>query len=150
MSDPHKKWSGIATWDELPPKLQNFEQAFTSRTAGCRRECACGRQFYAPDTGYDCWDEGELEALEVDPDAVARQWAIGTVILGGVEYVIDCKCWHAPAMKCIEWMDENAHQVAEYLSLEKKRKQDEANRSPLVRAPASATIGEDVRDRINP
>ena len=92
----------------------------------------------------------QLEALEADPDAVARQWSIGTVILGGVEYVIDCKCWHAPAMKCIEWMDENAHQVAAYLSLEKNRKQDEANRSPLVRAPASATIGEDARDRINP
>ena len=83
-------------------------------------------------------------------DAVAREWSIGTVILGGVEYVTDCKCWHAPALKCIEWMDENAYQVAEYLSLEKKRKQDEADRSPLVGVFSSPTIGEDVRHRINP
>ena len=144
-----KKWSGIATWDELPPKLRNFERAFNSGSGGCRRECACGRQFYTTDTGYH-WDEGELEALAADPDAVAREWSIGTVILGGVEYVTDCKCWHAPALKCIEWMDENAYQVAEYLSLEKKRKQDEADRSPLVGVLSSPTIGEDVRHRINP
>jgi hypothetical protein len=113
-------------------KRENFERAFTSGGGGCRKTCECGKEFYNPDDSWD-WDDGELDELYADPDAVSLPHTVGTLIVGGTEYVCDCDCWLPQAVKMMAWLDANAYQIAEYLSLERERKTAEAERAPLVR-----------------
>lgn len=114
-----------------PPDLETFERAFTSHCAGCLRQCECGRQFYDADNIYS-WEEGELEKLLADPKAVALEYAVETMSLEGREYVLDCSCWHERAKHIKGFIDSHARSIAEYLKLEKERKQRLADESPTV------------------
>ncbi len=112
-------------------KLENFERAFSSGTGGCVRTCNCGVRFYDNDGSYD-WEEGELDGLRADPTARALEHTVGDISFEGKEYVDACDCWHERALKLMDWIDGHAYKVADYLTLEKKRKQEEADRSPVV------------------
>jgi len=113
-------------------KLNEFERAFSSGMAGCVRTCECGRVFYDNANSYD-WEPGELERLQASKKATPVDYSVGTLVLEGGEFVQACNCWHERASKIIDWLDNHAHGIAEYLTLEKKRKQADADHSPVVR-----------------
>jgi hypothetical protein len=114
-----------------PEDLQTFESAFDTHCGGCRRTCECGKEFFDGANSYD-WDTGELEALRADPDSVELGYSIGTISFEGREYVMDCTCWHERARKIKGFIDGHSRKIAEYLTLEKNRKQEEADESPVV------------------
>jgi len=111
-------------------KFRNFEDAFQTPSAGAVRGCVCGRIFYNPDGGWT-WEYGELERLE-QRGATSLPHACGEIALDGHLFAIDCNCWHVRASRVIRWMDAHAVSVADYLSLEKKRKQAVADAAPVV------------------
>lgn len=113
-----------------PLLLENFECAFGTGSGGCRRVCECGREFYNPEGGWD-WDDGELEDLE-KRGATALEYTVGEISFEGKVFVNGCNCWHPRAERLIDWIDGHRNQIAEFLTLEKKRKQREANDAPVV------------------
>lgn len=116
----------------MTDKFENFVLAFDSGCGGCRRRCRCGREFYdAGNSSYD-WDEGEFEALEADSKATPLGYSVGTISLDGSEYALDCDCWHKRAEMIMKFIDGHAHAIAQYLTLEKQRKQDSADAAPVV------------------
>lgn len=110
-------------------KLESFAESFRS-DGGCRRTCECGRVFYNPGGGWT-WETGELEELELIK-ATAIDHTVTTVEFEGKEFVIDCDCWHLRAKQIMGFIDSHAHSIVKYLVNEKKRKQAEADRSPVV------------------
>lgn len=114
----------------MSDKLENFERAFSTHSGGCRRTCNCGREFYNPNGGWD-WEEGEIEALDKS-GAISLDWSVSTLSCEGKEYVMDCDCWHKRAKQIMGFIDGHAQAIAEYLTLEKKRKQTLADESPVV------------------
>ncbi len=110
-------------------KLENFTQAFADR-GRCRDTCECGKQFFnAADDSID-WEEGELEELE--KSATGLDHSVGVFELQGKRYVDSCTCWHGHVGKFLALIDGNASRIADYLTLEKKRKQRIADRAPVV------------------
>jgi len=117
----------------IPLDLQTFVEAFKENGAGAVRDCQCGKTFYNPDTtGWD-WEPGELEKLEANSNATGIEWAVSYVIFEGRHYVLDCECWRARARELIKWITRHDRQIADFLTAEKKRKTDEAERSPVVK-----------------
>lgn len=116
----------------MKDQRENFERAFSSHTSGCVRTCDCGRTFYDCENSYD-WDKGELEKLQKDKKATPVEYSVGTLILDGKELCMDCDCWHERAGHIMAFMDRYDHQIAEWLTLEKKRKQRMADASPVVK-----------------
>lgn len=112
-------------------KLTNFERAFSSGTAGCVRTCACGKTFYDAVNSYD-WEEGEKEKLEAE-GAIAVDYSVGDLNFEGKEYADECDCWHERARQLMRFIDSHSYSIAEYLTLEKKRKLEDAEHSPVVR-----------------
>lgn len=109
--------------DEL---IEIFEETFSSRIAGCRRTCQCGRTFYNGSGDWD-WNEGEIAALEKS-DATAVDYAIGGVILQGVEYANACTCWHPIAKRAIGFIVGHDRQIADFLNKRRERTIAAANR----------------------
>lgn len=122
---------------EKDDKLENFERAFSSGTGSCRVTCDCGKIYFnATDRG--CWEPGELDELqrlEQDGKAISTDYTIDYIDFEGKQFANGCDCWHSRAIKIMAWLDAHAHKMAEYLSLEKERKQSIADHSPLVREP---------------
>lgn len=112
-------------------KLENFELAFRAGTSGCRRRCECGVEYYDTCNHYD-WEEGELERLEADKTSVPLDYSPGDIRFEGCEYVDACSCWHKRAERIMAFLDGHSHQIAEWLTLEKRRKQDIADDAPVV------------------
>lgn len=119
-----------------PEKLESFERAFDLHMGTCRMTCACGKEYWdAANGGYD-WEDGEVERLENDPNAVALNYSVGAVCFEGNDYVVDCPCWHKRAKQIMRFIDGHSSAIAEYLTNEKKRKQAIADRSPVVKEDA--------------
>ena len=119
--------------DKINPKVfESFERAFMSSGGGCVRACRCGRIFYNPDGGWT-WEDGELESLNRNEKATAVGHTVQCIDFEENEYALDCDCWHELAARYIRWLRVHDEQVAEFLTLEKARKQAEADRSPVVR-----------------
>ena len=107
------------------PGWSNFVDAFRTNGSGCRRQCACGKEYYdAYNSG--CWDDGEVESLEKNPNAFGRDYAVGEVIVAGKAYADACDCWHKRALEVMRFIDENAQSIATYLNAEKRRLTAEA------------------------
>jgi hypothetical protein len=113
--------------------FESFERAFATSHSGCRRSCPCGREFYNPSGGWT-WEEGELAELEANPKATAVEHSVGTINFDGVEFALDCDCWHERAVRVIRALVHYDEQIAEFLTLERARKQYEAERAPVVRS----------------
>jgi len=112
-------------------KLERFACAFSTHSGGCRNQCECGRVFYNPDSSWS-WDEGELEALELDPNAIPVDYAVSTIGFEGKICVWDCDCWHARAEKIMGWIDSHANKIAAYLNGEAEHKKQIADKAPRV------------------
>jgi hypothetical protein len=114
-------------------RIEQFEKAFASDGGLCRATCHCGKTYYNSYDQQIGWEEGELEKLEADDQAIGVDFHVGRVDLEGREYVNTCTCWHERAEIVMNFLDSHAFQIAEYLTLEKARKQKEADRSPVVK-----------------
>ncbi|MFH1309499.1 MAG: hypothetical protein ABIH85_02325 [Candidatus Omnitrophota bacterium] len=114
----------------MDKKFDNFKRAFSPPVGSCSAQCACGRFFYNPDGGWD-FEEGELERLEADPEATALEYSVGYIEFEGTIYVLDCDCWIERSKKIIQFIDSHASSIVEYLKLEKERKLEEAENSPI-------------------
>lgn len=112
-------------------KFENFESAFSLHSGGCRNTCSCGKEFYNS-SGDWSWEDGELEKLESNKEAIDLNWSVSLIDIQGEIFVLDCNCWHEKAHKIINFIDRNAYQIVEYLKLEKKRKTKEAENSPVL------------------
>lgn len=111
--------------------LETFITGFSSQSSGCRRLCACGKEFFdGTGEGWD-WEDGELERLR-DSGATELPYSVHSIVIHGREYVADCICWKERGRQVKAWLDNNALGVARYLSEEKKRKEREAAASPVV------------------
>lgn len=111
--------------------IEQFERAFSSNSGGCVRECRCGRKFYDHENTYD-WEPGELEELEKDPKATGLPYSVGEVEFESKCFVVDCDCWHTRAEILIGFITSHGHAIANFLTLDKQRKQRIADRSPVV------------------
>ena len=112
--------------------FENFERAFRARVAGCRGRCECGIEYFDTYNGGYSWEEGEFEALQTDVKAKGLDHAVGYVEFEGRRYVDACTCWHERAKRLIAVLHGHAAEIAEFLSLEKARKQREAENAPVV------------------
>lgn len=112
------------------PSFRNFEDAFDCGASGAVRHCNCGRVFYNSDGGWD-FEPGELESLKAS-GATDLDHACGEINFNGKTYAIDCPCWHDRAMAVIEFLNEHAQSIADFLTNEKKRKTLAAIMSPVV------------------
>jgi len=111
--------------------IESFEIAFSDGVGSCRSMCACGKVFYNPDPFWE-WEEGELEELINDPDAIQLDYSVGYVSFEGRTFVNACDCWHERAKQIKEFIDRHSVKIARYLNEEKKRKTIEARQSPTV------------------
>ena len=113
-------------------RIDQFIRAFKTDGGFCRYTCNCGKTYYNSFDETITWDDGELEELEADPNASGVDFSLGIMDMEGKEFVDACDCWHKSAENVMQFMDTYAHQIARYLTSEKKRKQEEADRSPIV------------------
>lgn len=116
----------------MSDQLENFERAFRAGTAGCVRTCNCGKVYYHNEEAGYGWEHGEFRRLTMNEDSKALDYCPSDIWFEGVEYVDACDCWHGRARAIIGWMSKHDRQIAEFLSLEKKRKQAIADESPVV------------------
>jgi hypothetical protein len=113
--------------------FESFEGAFSGRTGSCVRDCECGKTFWdSYNTGYD-WEEGEVDRLVADPKAIAVDYAVGTIEFEGRTYVNACDCWHQRAIRIIAFLRGHDEAIADFLTAERKRKQQQADRAPVVK-----------------
>lgn len=115
----------------LTGQLANFEEAFSLCISSLREECNCGKVYYDTYNDYD-WGEGEYENLENNPNSVPVCHSIGTIQFDSKRYVNVCDCWHEQAQKYLNWLGCFSKEVANFLSMEKKRLSIEAANIPLV------------------
>jgi hypothetical protein len=113
-------------------KLENFERAFDAHVGTCRAHCHCGKEYWdGHNDGYS-WDDGEVEALEADPEATKLDYSVGFVEFEGKQYVNACDCWHKRAEQIIAFIDGHGREIADYLTREKRRLQAIADTAPVV------------------
>ena len=104
----------------IPFDHEEFARAFDGRSSGCRRQCECGVTYY--DNSYQggwTWEDGELEALEADPKAIAVGHSVGEVRFNEKCYVPECKCWHADADRVHKFLFSHRHSIAKLYELQK-------------------------------
>lgn len=116
----------------LSPRLENLARSFHSNTSGCRRTCECGREFYDTHNSYD-WDEGEIEALEANPNATGVPYSVEGIELPGGEYATDCTCWHKKGLKLIDFLDQHDRHIERWFELERERLAAEVAAVPVLR-----------------
>lgn len=117
----------------MTPSFDSFERAFRGGVNGCRMRCECGVEYWdAYNGGYD-WNEGEIKALQKDPNTRALDHAVGVVTFEGHAFVDGCTCWHERASRIIGFLNGHAEAIAAYLTEEKKRKTADAERAPVVK-----------------
>lgn len=110
---------------------ESFIKAFDNHVGSSHAVCYCGREFY----NYcddDSLEEGEIERLDKDLKATGFDYSVGYVEFEGTIYVSDCDCWIERAGTLMRFIDAHAVEIANYLTLEKKRKQAEADAMPVV------------------
>ncbi len=112
--------------------LENFERAFSTHSAGCRRECDCGKIYYHDDENAYDWDIGEFEALQKNPKATALDYCPADMTFEGKDLVNSCTCWHEKAEKIINFLNSHGRGISTFFKLEKERKLQEAKNSPTI------------------
>ena len=112
--------------------LESFKEAFRDGIGGNRVKCHCGKVYYNPDGFWD-WDEGELEALNLDDDAKALDYTTEYLSVEGVTYAIDCDCWHSRAEQIMRFLDGHRAKVGAYFAEERRRLMNESKSFPEIK-----------------
>ena len=110
-----------------------FMDAFSSRSSGSRRQCNCGKVFFDESNNGWTWDEGEFEELQLlhkekPNEYIALPYAVGTVVLNGLETVMDCPCWWPLANSIESFLINEGSSIADYLNARKRKLEYEANK----------------------
>lgn len=112
----------------------SFERAFKTSVSGAQMQCACGHVFYNLENGWS-WSEAEIahvESLRKDGRATALDYAVESVDFDGQEYAIDCECWYRKAINVCRYLKIFDRQIAQFLTLEKRRLELAARNAPVV------------------
>ena len=109
--------------------LDSFVATFNDRSGGCYRQCHCGKRYYHDDDFYD-WEDGEIEELRADAEAVSLREGVSTLTFEGREYVIDCKCWRERAEMIIRFLKGHGKKICDFFVVEKDRLQAAADAAP--------------------
>lgn len=101
-----------------PAPSIEFENAFSSGSGGCVRDCICGIVHFDYYNSWD-WEDEELEALQEkaakDPEKyIGHNYSISTYIVSGREIVMGCPCNFGGPYE--EFILEHAAQIAAYLN----------------------------------
>ncbi len=111
--------------------LENFERSFTSGSGYARQLCQCGQEYFDGHNSIS-WDEGEIEKLRTDPNAIELDYSVGSVVFEGKEYCVDCECWKKRATMLISFILGHRRQIADFLNADKARLIKEAEDAPSV------------------
>ena len=115
------------------PRIETFEKAFSTCTAGFTRECNCGKMFY--DT-HNHWDTTPEEFESLEKTACPLMHSVETIWLEGREYVMDCDCWKERGKQIMDWLDTHRDQITAYLNGERERLLREAISMQVVKTNA--------------
>lgn len=124
-------------------RQDSFVRAFHTMHGGCRETCECGKTYYNPTGGWD-WEEGELDELDKDPNAISVDCSVTSIRFEGKEYVEFCDCWHERAERIMGFIDSHNIQIAEYLNMERMRKLFEAE----INNPSVGPIHKSIKNPI--
>ena len=97
-----------------------------------RARCECGMTYYNSIGGWS-WEEGELEKLGRDPNAIDLDHTIGSVSFEGKTYCYDCDCWHGRAKMIIGFVNSHLYQLSGYINAKKQLAIEQANALPEVK-----------------
>lgn len=126
------KWAKPVSTQPVPLKespSEEFERAF-SGSGSCRVECGfCGREEYNSNGGWD-WEDGELEALEADPNATDVDYTPTYGYLNGKVYLHGCPCNQARRYEDFIWS--HRHGIADYLKARAELEMKDAERNKQV------------------
>jgi hypothetical protein len=105
-----------------------FADGYSSQSLGC----SCGNMFYTYESEGG-FHKGEYGALENSNHAfcTGNNWP-SRLIIGGVDYVKECECWHNKAMLIKEILDSHPHGIAEYINEQKDNAIEKAIAMPTV------------------
>jgi hypothetical protein len=90
-----------------------FINTFNDHISGNTRTCSCGKTHYDICNDWD-WEEGELEDLEKDKDAIPQVYSIGAIEINGMSIVIGCNCSIAKTYE--NFIITHSRQIAKYLN----------------------------------
>ena len=102
---------------------QEFIDAFSARIRGPVLECKCGRNNYDFRNDYD-WDEGELEELIADENAVGHDGSFPVLSIAGEWVIPDCPC--NKALDVEAWLIAHQAETADFLNARAKDLIEEA------------------------
>jgi hypothetical protein len=111
--------------------MEFFERAFSSKTNGCYRHCACGVIHFDVSLENNwTWEKGELEELiehsKREPlKYIQRDGSVSTLIIKNDEYVIGCICKSIEKTK--SFIDMDRIKIIDYLNrdLQERIKEEE-------------------------
>ena len=117
----------------MTTKRESFIEAFRIPSGAAVEHCHCGITYYAPAGNWD-WEPGELETLReletavelIDEDAVHR------LAFADREWVLECSCWERLAEATIAYLDRYEHEIARYITNERRRLELEAAAKPVI------------------
>ena len=114
-------------------------------SGGCRRNCSCGITTYNPDGTWD-WEEGELEALRKDKNAIEVDYSVPSVEIDGKEFVVGCPCNGLYKYEGFIWA--NRELIVQYLRLRAKTMNKMAEKEINLTDSLPAVTGTDRWDLI--
>lgn len=120
------------------PPSEDFEDAFSSRSGGCLRVCACGRTVFDVVNRWD-WEDGELEELEKkhaeNPEEyIPADYSVSTMTIGGDEWVMGCPCNKGRVYQ--NFINGHDEQIADYL---RRRAKDFRGKAEAIEPPPVLT-----------
>lgn len=116
------------TFSPTPPD-EEFENAFSANSSGCRERCECGRELFdGSDNGWS-WGEGELETLrklaaEQPDNYVELGYACSRAIINGRTFVLGCPCNGLRPYQ--DFITTHGPQIAKYLNFLSRMMREQA------------------------
>jgi hypothetical protein len=112
----------MAAGEQYTDQISRLARAFVHGATLCRIECACGRVHFVSSPQRGDYGDGELESLQAqaakEPDKYIEEPVFGSIDFfyeGGKPVVPDCKCGRAE--RIANWLDGNAENIVDYLTL---------------------------------
>lgn len=113
--------------------IDQYCDAYSTGTSGIARDCHCGKTYYSSHySDHNCFDEGEIEGYEKNPNAFPVDYSPGGVYVLGVEYCNACDCWHQKAQQVINMLRDDKEHIAAFFILERKALLAEMERTPII------------------
>ena len=112
--------------------IEPFVQAFSSDTSSLVITCDCGKTYYSSlSSDEGSYEDGELERLEKNANAVAHDGYTELLGFEGKFYAGQCECWQERAQMIMGFVFGHGYQIAAWLSLHKAELREAAEGAPV-------------------